>query len=111
MVKSHSVPILDSSGYTQPICVIAEGVLLAAHRTEFRVSWPDLGLCPSSVGGHFFCSVLLLSCLLRTAQLFAVVLEPSPVSAIMKFTPRVFFTFAWGQDNSTRSWSNDATCT
>ena len=54
MVKSHSVPILGSSGYTQPICVIAEGVLLAAHRTDFCVSWPDLGLCPSSVGGHFF---------------------------------------------------------
>ena len=60
MVKSHSVPILGSSGYTQPICVIAEGVLLAAHRTGFCVSWPDLGLCPSSVGGHFFLFRILI---------------------------------------------------
>jgi hypothetical protein len=55
--------------------VIAEGVSPAAHRTDFCVSWPDLGLCPSSVGGHFFLfsivavvfathrTILLLSCL------------------------------------------------
>jgi hypothetical protein len=53
-------PYTGFTGYTQPICVIAEGVLLAAHRTDFCVSWPDLGLCPSSVGGHFFLFRILI---------------------------------------------------
>ncbi|VXB30175.1 hypothetical protein MASSI9I_20408 [Massilia sp. 9I] len=46
---------LNHLPYTQPICVMAAGVLHGVqHTNRIRVSWPDLGLCPSAPDGHFF---------------------------------------------------------
>lgn len=42
--------------YTQPICLMAAGVRRPGRYTptSFRISWPDLGLCPP-LAGIFFC--------------------------------------------------------
>jgi hypothetical protein len=105
------------SPYTRFICIHATDMRdrrrCAASGTPHRIlrllarSW----VVPVIAWRAFFCSVFLLSRLPRTAQLLAVVLEPSSDSAMMNFTPRDVLHVAWGQDNPTWSRSNDFTCT
>jgi hypothetical protein len=66
----------------------------AVRRTGFCVSWPDLGLCPSFVGGHFFCSPNSFPWSLLPLQLnkekISPVLDPIQHLAMMNLAHRRF---------------------
>jgi hypothetical protein len=62
----------------------------AVRRTGFCVSWPDLGLCPSFVGGHFFVLLGTGADATQQGKNPPPGLDPIRYLAMMNLAPRVF---------------------
>jgi hypothetical protein len=61
----------------------------AVRRTGFSVSWPDLGLCPSFIDGHFFYSLATVSNATQQEKISAG-LDPIQKLAMMNLAPLGF---------------------